>query len=263
MRSRWRCEATQEITIVAPSSLPAFEVASIKPSSPDSQLKIDFAAGGRLLVTHATLRFLMKIAYDISDDQIVGGPAWVSNTRFDIQAKPATATGGDPQTLTKEQILLFHEPIRLRLQRLLADRFQLEVRKESKPMPIFALVPVKSGPRMKKDSSPGDPKISIGVGRGLLTATRVDMPTLARFLSEGQVGRPVIDTTGLTGTFDFSLEWTPDPSLNPSVTNQQPTADAGTSIFTALQQQLGLKLEPRTSSSDYLVVTRAELPSAN
>ncbi len=257
-----------QISVLSAASLPAFEVASIKPSNPDSQLKIDFAAGGHLNVTHATLRFLIKIAYDISDDQLTGGPAWISEKRFDVQAKPASATGGDPQTMTKEQVLVFHEPIRLRLQRLLADRFQLGLRKESKPMPVFGLVVSTKGPKLKADSSEGDMEMKTGSGRGLLTATRVDMPTLAHFLSEGQVGRPVVDMTGLNGKFDFKLEWTPDPSLNPLSPNgaatQQPPADlGGVSIFTALQQQLGLRLEPHTSASDYLVVTRAELPSEN
>ena len=163
---------------------PSFEVASIKPSDPDSQLKIDFAAGGRLFVTHATLRFLIKIAYDISDDQITGGPGWISSTRFDVQGKPAIPTPGDPQTMTKDQLLMFHGPTRLRLQKLLADRFQLEIRKESKPMPIFALVVAKGGPKMKPDSSPGDSELKTGNGRGVLTATRVGMPALAQFLNE-------------------------------------------------------------------------------
>jgi uncharacterized protein (TIGR03435 family) len=259
---------TAQIHLVAASSLPSFEVASIKPSDPDSQLKIDFAAGGRLVVTHATLRFLIKIAYDISDDQIAGGPGWMNSTRFDVQGKPAIAVAGDPGKMTKDEIVLFHEPSRLRLQRLLADRFQLELRKESKPMPVFALVAAKNGPKMKADSGPGDAELKTGSGRGVLTATHTNMAALARFLSEGQTGRPVMDMTGLTGKYDFRLEWTPDASLNPlapgAAGSQQAPADAGgISIFTALQQQLGLRLEARTGASDYVIVTRAEPPSAN
>lgn len=225
----------------------SFEVASIKPSDPDSQLKVDFAPGGRLIVTHATLRFLIKIAYDISDDQISGGPGWINSTRFDVQGKPPNATGSNAET-------------HLRLQKLLADRFQLEMRKESKPMPIFALVIAKNGPKMKRDSSPGDAQLKTGNGRGVLTATRVDMAALAGFLNEGQTGRPVTDMTGLTGKFDFRLEWTPDPSLGAPAA---PVDPGGISIFTALQQQLGLRLDARSGASDYFVVTRAEPPSAN
>jgi uncharacterized protein (TIGR03435 family) len=92
----------------------------------------------------------------------------------------------------------------------------------------------------------------------------MDMPALARFLSEGQAGRPVEDATGISGLYDLRLEWTPDPSLNPlqAATTQAP-ADTGISIFTALQKQLGLRLEPKTGTADTLVVTRAELPTAN
>jgi uncharacterized protein (TIGR03435 family) len=236
------------LLLLAQSPLPSFEVASIKPSDPDTRLKVDFAPGGRLLVAHATLRFLIKIAYDISDDQISGGPGWINSTRFDVQGKPPNATGSNPET-------------HLRLQRLLSDRFQLEMRKESKPMPTFALVVAKGGPKMKRDSSPGDAELKTGDGRGVLLATRVGMPALAGFLNEGQTGRPVTDMTGLQGKFDFRLEWTPDASLGGAPAT--PVDPGGISIFTALQQQLGLRLDPRTGASNYFVVTRAELPSAN
>jgi uncharacterized protein (TIGR03435 family) len=245
-------------------ALPAFEVASIKASDPDSPLKVDFAPGGRLLISHGTLRFLMKIAYDVSDDQIIGGPAWLGSKRFDLQAKPDKQVPGDPAKMTKDQLVLFHEPTRLRLQRLLAERFHLELRKESKPMPIFALTMAKNGAKMRPSTSSGDPVLKGNTG-GVLDATRVDMDTLARFLSEGQTGRPVVNTTALNGAFDFRLEWTPDPALNGLTDpNQPPSADlSGVSIFTALQQQLGLKLDARTGSADTLVVTRAEFPSSN
>ncbi len=250
---------------IAPaSSFPSFEVASIKPSDPNSQLKIDFAPGGRLVVSHATLRFLMKIAYDVGDDQITGGPAWLGSKRFDVQAKPDKQIPGDPAKMTRDQLSLFHEPTRLRLQRLLAERFHLELRKESKPMPIFALTVGKNGIKMRPNTTAGDPGAMKGnTGRGVLDATRVDMDTLARFLSEGQTGRPVVNMTALNGAFDFRLEWTPDPSLNPQADPNQPADFGGTSIFTALQQELGLKLDARSGSAETLVVTRVELPSLN
>lgn len=101
----------------------------------------------------------------------------------------------------------------------------------------------------------------------MLNAVGVDMNTLAHILSEGQTGRPVVDMTGLKGKFDFHLEWTPEPNLNPlppdKIANQQPVDVGGVSIFTAVQQQLGLKLEARTGAADRLIVVRAELPSGN
>ena len=135
-------------------------------------------------------------------------------------------------------------------------------------MPIYSLILAKGGPKkLAPSKSNGDPQLNGKFGSGLLNAVGVDMNTFAHFLSEGQTGRPVVDMTGLKGKFDFHLEWTPDPSLNPlapdGAANQQPPDLGGISIFTALQQQLGLKLDPRTGAADQLVVVRAELPSAN
>jgi uncharacterized protein (TIGR03435 family) len=252
--------------LIATSELPEFEVASIKPSSPDSNLRVDFAPGGKLFITNATLRFLIKIAYDVGDDQLAGGPGWIGSKRFDLAATPDRPLGGDPKNMAPDQILLFHKPVRLRLQRLLADRFQLELRRESTPMPIFALVVAKGGlKKLTATKSTGTPQLKFG--NGVLNAVGVDMTTLAKFLSEGQTGRPVVDMTGLKDRYDFHLEWAPDTSQNPlpvdSAANQQPADGGGVSIFTALQQQIGLKLYARTDAADRLIVVRAEPPSAN
>jgi bla regulator protein BlaR1 len=252
--------------LVTTGTLPEFEVASIKPSAPDSNLRVDFAPGGKLYITNATLRFLIKIAYDIGDDQLAGGPGWIGSKRFDLAATPDRPLGGDPKNLTPDQLLVFHKPARLRLQRLLADRFQLELRRESAPMPIFALVVASKGPKkLAVTKSTGDPQLKFG--NGVLNAVGVDMATLAKFLSEGQTGRPVVDMTDLKDKYDFHLEWSPETSQNSppadSAANQQPADAGGASIFTALQQQLGLKLEARTDLADRLLVVRAELPSAN
>jgi uncharacterized protein (TIGR03435 family) len=262
-------EPAKPVPSVAPTSaLPEFEIASVKPSAPDSHLKVDFAPGGKLVITNATLRFLIKIAYDIGDDQLAGGPGWISSKRFDLAATPGTLVGGDPKSMAPDQLLLFHQPTRLRLQRLLAERFQLELRKESAPMPIFALVVARNGPKkLTSTKTPGDPHLDANSGTGLLDAVGVDMPTLAKFLSEGQTGRPVVDRTGLRDKYDFHLEWSPDTVQNspPVITaaNQPLDTGGGISIFSALQQQLGLKLAPRTSPADRLVVVRAALPLPN
>ena len=153
----WAQSGKAAATVVATSSLPAFEVASIKPSNPASQLKVDFSPGGRFVVTHGTLRFLIKIAYDVGDEEITGGPAWLGSKRFDVQAVPDEQIPGDPSKMTDDELRLFHEPTRLRLQRLLAERFDLELRKESKPMPIFALTMGKNGVKMTRDTSAGSP----------------------------------------------------------------------------------------------------------
>jgi len=254
--------------LVATSTLPEFEVASIRPSAPDSKLKVDFAAGGKLFITNATLRFLIKIAYDIGDDQLERGPGWIGSKRFDVAAIPDRSSGIDPANMAPDQVLLFHKPTRLRLQRLLADRFRLDLRRESTPMPIFALVVANGGPKqMTVTKSSGDLQLNSKAASGDLRATAMDMASLAKFLSEGQVGRPVVDMTGLKDKYDFHLDWSPDTNQaalpNGSTANQQPVDTGGVTIFSALQQQLGLKLVARTSAADRLVVVRAELPSAN
>ena len=253
---------------IATSALPEFAVATIKPSSSSSTLKVDFAAGGKLFITNATLRFLIKIAYDIGDDQLAGGPGWLGSRRFDVAAIPDVPAGGDPADMAPDQIVLFHKPTRLRLQRLLAERFQLDLHKESTPMPIFSLVVANGGPKhLAATKGSGDLQINAKAASGDLRATAMDMPTLAKFLSEGQAGRPVVDMTGLKDKYDFHLEWAPDTHQTalPGVSAPGPqlTDAAGISIFSALQQQLGLKLVPRTTAADRLVVARAELPSDN
>jgi beta-lactamase regulating signal transducer with metallopeptidase domain len=156
---------------IATSALPEFEVASIKPSAPDTNLKVEFAAGGKLFITNATLRFLIKIAYDIGDDQLAGGPGWIGSKRFDLAATPEKFLAGDPKNMAPDQILLFHKPVRLRLQRLLADRFQLELRRKSTPMPVFALVVNKGGPKkLTVTNSLGDPQLNAKFGNGTLNA---------------------------------------------------------------------------------------------
>jgi uncharacterized protein (TIGR03435 family) len=261
--------ATDAKQLIATSALPEFEVASIKPSAPDANLKVVFAPGGKLFITNATLRFLIKIAYDIGDDQLAGGPGWISSKRFDLVATPGETLAGDPQNMTPEQLIQFHKPVRLRLQRLLADRFRLQMRRESTPMPIFALVIAKGGPKkLTVTKSTGKPQLNGKFGSGMLTAAGVDMATLARFLSEGQTGRPVVDMTGLDGKYDFQLDWAPEPSPGaPGVDSAASPSSAdgggGVSIFTALQQQLGLKLEARTGTAERLVVVGSQLPSMN
>lgn len=253
--------------LIATSALPEFEVASIKPSAPDSNLKVDFAAGGKLFITNATLRFLIKIAYDIGDDQLAGGPRWIGSTRFDLAATPDRPLGGDPKNMAPDQVLIFHKPVRLRLQRLLAERFQLELRREPMPIPIFALVLAKGGAKKLRSTGSADSQLNAKPGYGVLNAVGVDMALFAKFLSEGQTGRPVEDMTGLKGKYDFHLEWAPDTTQSfppaDSAASPAPAAAAGVSIFTALQQQLGLKLDARTASADRLMIVHAELPSAN
>ncbi len=238
-----------------PDDRPTFAVASIKPSDPGTEgIRLAFSPGGRLAASNVTLRFLIKIAYNLRDDQIDGGPAWLGSKRYNVEGKsepPVTASGQELKTA-----------IRLRLQSLLEERFQLKLTESSKEMPVYFLVVAKSGPKMHevKDAPPGE-----GTMRGANThfdTEDVTLPVLARYLEE-QTGRVVFDKTGLTAHYAFQLTWSPDPVLNDGGRGGNPADAAGPSLFTAIQEQLGLKLEPHKAPAPFFIVSRAELPNGN
>ena len=165
-----------------------------------------------------------------------GGPSWVGSEEYDIVAKPQGET-------SNEKILAMARD-------LLAERFNLTLHHESREMPVLALAVAKGGPRLQPSVGAGGPEIR--GGRGRLVARQVTMGLLAAQLAGRVLGRVVLDRTGIAGKFDVNLEWTPDE--NP---------DLGPSIFTALQEQLGLKLEPQKGVVDILVIDHVERPSAN
>ena len=149
------------------------------------------------------------------------------------------------------------------MQGLLSDRFKLITHFESKDLPVYALVPAKEGPKLKDAGPPQNPTdMSLhGGGSGLITAQHITMPFVAQHLSD-RLGRLVIDKTGLTGYYDFKLEWTPDETEGNGV--PPPPADrTGPSLYTAIQEQLGLKLETQKAPVKILVIDRAEKASEN
>jgi uncharacterized protein (TIGR03435 family) len=259
----------------ADTRLPAFEVASVKPHRSDDQRVMMVAQpGGRFTATSIGLRLLIRTAYQLQDDQIAGGPNWLTSDRFDIVAKSAD---GAPQY----QLLGM-------IQALLADRFKLAVHHETKELPIYALVVARSdgtlGSQLRRndcdpsrDNPPGPPdptrqrpcgSISNGIGR--LTIRAMPMAQILQFLSSS-VNRVVLDRTGLAGNFDVDLQWTPDLTQGPSggsplgqstvVNGQAVDPNGPPSIFTALQEQLGLKLESTKWPVDVLVIDHVQQPT--
>jgi uncharacterized protein (TIGR03435 family) len=210
----------------------SFEVASVKPDRSDSGHTSVDTDGNLLRMTNITLQAAIVWAYRISAPQI-SGPAWLALEKYDILAKTESGEPSPPM-----------------LQALLAERFHLEVHRETKELPVYALIVAKNGPKLKKASLAKD---DLRSSLGHLTATGISMPRLAEFLARPRAGldRPVADQTGIDGVFDFTLDWTPDDSTKKS-------ADAPPSIFVALQEQLGLKLEARKSPMPVLIVDRAE-----
>jgi uncharacterized protein (TIGR03435 family) len=240
---------------------PSFEVASIKPGDPTSR---QFGFGvrpGRFIVTNATLKMMVGFAYDVRDHQISGGPKWLDSDRFSIEAKPNSATPipAGPEGMGQTRLLL---------QSLLADRFKLTLHRETKEEQVYELVVAKGGPKLKENALPDATGRQglFSTGRGQMTGTAVPISVLS--ILSGQLGRSVIDKTGLTGKYDFTLTYTPEQgqggAFGPPGPDAPPPPDPnGPSIFTALQEQLGLRLESAKGPVDILVVDHAEKPDAN
>jgi len=252
-----------------------FEVASIKPSDPEARgVRIGLLPGGGLRANNVRLVQLIQFAYDVPNFQISGGPGWAASEGFDILAKgPQSADDRDLSQMKNTERMQIGELVKQRLQALLAERFQLVIRRDSKEVPVFALVVAKNGPKLKESAEGDGGRQELTTDRGDLTAQRVTMEMLANILTR-RVQRPVLDKTGLKGTYDFKLEWSPDvgssgtgkegltgPTAKPE---ESATSEAtGPSLFTALQEQLGLKLESQKGPVEVLVIEKTEKPSAN
>jgi uncharacterized protein (TIGR03435 family) len=265
----------------SPDAAPSYEyeVASIKPNrSGTNMIRFMFNPSG-LSGTNVTLAMLIRTAYGIEENQISGGPSWLKSEHYDVDAKMDGATADALHKLAEDQRRVATQHM---LQALLADRFKLAVHHDSKELSIYALVVAKSGPKLQQakpgDTYPNGIKGPDGIGRGgvmrmgrgQLTGQALPMSALARLLT-GQLGRTVVDKTGLQGDYDFTLQWTPDESEGASFrgpdTGPQgsaPSADSsGPSLFTALQEQLGLKLESQNGPVETYVIDHAEKPSEN
>jgi uncharacterized protein (TIGR03435 family) len=233
---------------------PSYEVASIKvdpnwDETPDG-----------LMISNVMLELLIREVYGIQSYQIVGAPEWVSQEEYDISARIDEAETRRLRMLTKEQA---RAERRLMLQALLADRFQLAVHRETKEGQVYALVVAKNGPKFKEATPPTPPGMPIDMGGGLLTFRGESIATLARLMAQ-VIGRPVLDRTGLTGKYAFTLKWTPDEfDLPASATQADGSSTEPTSIFTVIQDQLGLKLESTKGPVEYLVIDHVSRPSPN
>jgi uncharacterized protein (TIGR03435 family) len=235
---------------------PAFEVATIKPTKPDAQGK-GFQVRGRHFATiNTTLADMITFAYDLHAKHIVGAPAWVENEHYDLDAQP----DGQGQPSQKQWKIM--------LQKLLADRFKLTFHREKKELPVYAITVAKGGPKLTK--SEADPNGLPGLffrGLGVLPARNASMKDFAGVMQAAVLDRPVVDQTGIAGKFDFTLTWTPDEfqfrGLGVRVPPPADPATAPPDLFTAIQQQLGLKLETTKAPTDVIAVDRVEKPTEN
>lgn len=255
------------------SDLPSFDVVSVKTNrsnSPNQSMRL--LPGGRAVVTNTPLHRLILTAYELFAQQLVGGPGWVESDRFDIVAQSSedfepSVPGGPPGRA------------QLMLQRLLAERFNLAVHTETREQPVYELTMARAdgrlGPRISpakidcmaamiaagrgKGEMPPPSQCGGSGGSGRISMRGAIMPSFVRSLS-GLTGRIVQDRTGLTGGFDFDLEFTPEPGG--AAETSAPAANGG-SIFTALEEQLGLKLRPVRGQVQVVVIDRVEQPTEN
>jgi uncharacterized protein (TIGR03435 family) len=230
-----------------------FDVASVKPSNPNSANgSVVSAPGGRLHVVNATVKDLIETAYDVRSFQIEGGPRWADASKYDVDATPGTPPQGatvPPTGWTN---------VRFEVQALLKDRFQLQLHRETRTAPIYSLVIAKGGIKLSVTHSP---QKGINAGQGTMFGEAASMTQLAYKLSR-LLQRPVVNNTGLDGNYDFKLELTPD--LGPVAPYGQPADNSGgPSIFSALQEQLGLRLEATKGPVDVLVIDHVDKPSEN
>jgi uncharacterized protein (TIGR03435 family) len=263
-------------------ALPSFEAASIKPSKSGTPglFRIGLEPGGRFVANGINVSTLIQIAYNVKENQISGAPSWFNSDRFDIQAKPDDAAAAEMQKLPPEKR---SEQSRQMLQSLLADRFKLKLGHETRELSVYLLTVAKNGPKFKESTLPQQqgpagsepPRRGIMMnGRGQLNVIDAKLDMFANVLSH-QLGRVVIDKTGLTGRYDFTLHWTPDPGEGPVMPGgpgpgrespggaPPPPEQSGPSLFTALQEQLGLKLESQKAPVDILLIEHVEKPSEN
>jgi len=252
----------------APAAPPAFEVASVKLNTRGGGMVLRPQPGGRLTVENIPLRLLIQNAFDVRPFQISEGPGWIDSEHYDITAK---AEGNPPP----EQVM---GPM---LQALLRDRFQLRVHRETKELPVFTLVPARGGPKLQESTAdcpdasalpaPGQ-RPPVPCGRVSLTMSPTGAWLEGRnaprqrlvFTLSNILGRTVIDKTEFTGTFDIHLEVSLDEALSgfPGPLTRRPD-DSAPSVFTALQEQLGLRLEAGRGPVEILAIDKVERPTGN
>jgi uncharacterized protein (TIGR03435 family) len=243
-------------TPVSRPKFDAFEVATIKPVPSEAKAArfITMQGVNRFVEKDYTLKLLIAAAYSLSPQVISGGPAWMDSEHYDI----AALTPGDVRPTREEQMGM--------LRKLLTDRFQLSFHREPREFSVYVLETAKGGPKLKDSAKPEDVPALINVMYPQsikLPARNVTMGDFASMLQRAVLDRPVVDRTGLTGRYDFDLEWATDESqFNGEVPAASADANAAP-LFTAIQQQLGLRLVATKGPVDALIVDKAERPSAN
>jgi len=253
----------------APTTIPQFDVISVKPDKTNSGMTRMMMTPDGINATNVPIHMLITQSYALNDDQILGEPGWAKSDRFDIEAKVA---GPDVPTIDK----LTLDQRRSMNRQILTDRFKLAAHNETRELPAYVLSVARGGPKFKESKYNPDNRGAVhgsgrfSMSRGKLSGQEAEMPFIVSILSR-ELGRTVIDKTGLPGKYEITLQWTPDGDAAPparAADSTQPGAspsptDSGPSIFTAIQEQLGLKLDSTKGPVPVLVIDDIEKPAEN
>jgi uncharacterized protein (TIGR03435 family) len=234
---------------------PAFDVVTIKPSRPDATSWGTRVQGGNVSALNMTLTDLLKFVYDLHGNQFIGAPAWSTAERYDIAGKADAE--GQPNA----------DQFKVMLRKLLADRFHLAFHKEQRELPVYTVSVAKGGAKISKNDGKNETTGVIFRGPGSVLLNDVSMDDFCKMLQTAALDRPVVNQTGFAGRYDFSLVWTPDQLQiaipNPNALAPGDKADVPPDLYTATQQQLGLKIDAARLRIEVLVVDEVEKPSEN
>jgi len=231
---------------------PSFEVAAIKANKRPGASVLN-KAGSRFVATALPLRALIMEAYRVRDFQILGGPNWINDDQWDIEAKAAPDV---ILTWTESENPYLAGPLARMLQSLIEDRFQLKFHQEEKQLSVYELAVARGGPKVKLSADQSRTRVSeTKLGRGFVEVPAQPFRNFVYFLGR-QLDRPLIDKTGLQGLYDVTLRWTLDPT-------ESTRASDFPALFTAIQEQLGLKLESSKAAVDMFVIDSIQRPSEN
>ncbi len=242
---------------MAADANPSFEVATIKPSKPDDQRKAFVVQGNQFHIINQPLSQIISFAFDVQAKQVVGLPDWADSDKYDIEGKPDGV--GAPSG----------KQWKIMIQKLLADRFKLTFHKDKRVLPVYVLTVSETGAKMtKNDSAPnGLPSLFFQGRLGKLNVRNALMSDFTGLMQSVVLDRPVLDQTQLPGRDDFTLNWTPDDSqfggMGARIPPPTESADAPPNLYTAIQEQIGLKLEATKAPADVMVIDHVEKPSAN
>ncbi len=240
---------------MAADATPSFEVATIKPSDPSVQGDW-FRVNGRNFTTHnISLSGLIKFAYGVHGKQILNGPDWMEQDKYDIAAVPDAE--GQPNDKQWKGML----------QKLIAERFKMKFHTDQRELAVFAVTVAKDGPKNMAENTGGGTLPGMffrGTPGGImLPANNATMENFAGLLQEVVLDKPVVDQTGLKGRYDFTLKWAPDESQFDGHMHPNDAPDAPPNLFTAVQEQIGLKIDSTKAKVDVMVVDHVEKPTAN